>query len=1207
VRISGRIEVPGRAAPGVLTSARIELLSVLEDDAAARRELAGEAPAPPLAMVHPNGEGAFTLDAPAAAGYRVRVRAEGYLPIEHLVLPLLEDRELPAARLTPASPLTVRAMGPRGEPLPGIRLAVERSETLRFDLERPGWKPAERSGRTDPDGRWVLLRAAGETLALTALDPRFLDARVAIAASGTDVPTLRLAPHPALALAVHAPDGHPVAGALLRLGTRPIGLSGSDGRLEVSFEKPLFAALLLQQLRWSGPGGDLEGGGSAEEVQGGVLPVPLAPRRELAGQLADAAAAGGIAGAAGGSAIAGGLVWVERLEPDGQVIAGVVASATTGPDGRFRLRLSTGPRLQLRAAAPGYLMARVTVPRGKAPWRIALERAADLTGLVVDRSGRPCGNVRVTAQEAGRKAAREREAPAPATTGPDGRFRLLRVAAGAQYQLAVSAPGFAPASALVSVPTARRPAPPVRIVLEAGASLVGTVVDPDGRPLPGVSVTLLRGARLPLHFWRRLAPDDESWEARSDAKGAFAFHHLRPDRYHLMAHGPGLVSAERSDIDVPPSGPSVDAGRLVVEPGVALAGKVTDRRGAPVAHAWVRLSPSPKGQPINDPQHLDAEIEGVATEPDGSFRIPELRRGETFDLEVHHPEHPPLSTREIRVPAAEPLALELADGGRLAGRVVDGAGRPIFGARVRLDKALQEMSHLLDAVGPGSATDAEGRFALAGLAPGTVDIEVRAEGYQPARRRGIPIAEGREAAPLAIVLERGSSLAGQVTDGAGRPVAGATLFLQPPINLPAVLARTQSLSSLVPATTQTDEEGRYRLLGLEPGHYELSLPERHVPPTAIDLQPGANELDVVVREEGKELAISGRLLDAAGAPLASATLTLESASHPSQLAASLTDGSFLFRPVEPGAYQLVADARAYIPSAQPVVVGDAPVEGLELRLERARGAIRGHLVGLRREELLRVQVTAVSFDPKTSPGAGDSRRTALLDDAGGYRITDLAPGRWSVTAVTESGRQASGQVELDPGAPGVPEAELDLDFAAGAALSGRVAKDGAPVAGARVAVVGLPEGASGVVQMETAADGTFRVPGLAPGTYRLLVAVPLALAFSHQTLEISGDQEVAVDLTTAAIQGRVVSIATGEPVAGATVGLENVDPLLQALLTPLTATTREDGTFEIAPLVAGRYQVKAKKPGLAPGAATVQVAPPAAAWIELQLGPPAGK
>lgn len=109
---------------------------------------------------------------------------------------------------------------------------------------------------------------------------------------------------------------------------------------------------------------------------------------------------------------------------------------------------------------------------------------------------------------------------------------------------------------------------------------------------------------------------------------------------------------------------------------------------------------------------------------------------------------------------------------------------------------------------------------------------------------------------------------------------------------------------------------------------------------------------------------------------------------------------------------------------------------------------------------------------------------------------------------------------------------------------------------------------------------------------------------SGRSLEISGDQEVAIDLTAGEIKGRVVSAGDGAPVAGATVTLAGAAPGVPAALVPKVSTA-PDGTFTIGPVVVGAYQVTVAKEGLEAGAATVTVEPHATAQLLIEIPRPA--
>lgn len=1213
VRIAGRIEAPaggGAAAVAPLAGARIELLPAALDYAAAMRRLAGEPAGPPLAATRADRTGAFQLLAPGAGCYRVVVRADGYLPVELPLLPLVEDgRELPVARLTSAVPVAVRALGPRDRPLAGVVVALQRADEQGADGE--SWRSAERSGRTGPDGKLTLAAAAGETLYVSVLDPRYFGATRWLggpAGPGGARPAetiLRLEHRRELTLTLDAlaPGGSAVRGALLRLedGT-PIAVAGSDGRLRISFDEP-------PDSRWrqtptlESPGGDLRGEISWALARGGVLRVTLGPWRETPGRLADGE---------DGHALAGGLVWAERTGNPGG--AWVLAAATAGQDGNFRLRLPAGGDVQPRAAAPGYLTRNAAVPGGAAPWRIGLARALELAGMVVDGTGRGIAGARVTAGEVER-------APEPrlaAITGQDGSFRLAGLAAGAPYRLDAAAAGFASASTtLASVPrpaAGKRP-PPVRIVLGRGGAITGMVVDGAGRPLPGVVVSLMDSDLSAV--WRTQVGRAGSRETRSDSRGAFEVVNLSPGRYALVAHGPGLAATARRGLDlIAGAGPPLDAGRLMMEAAATVEGVVTDRRGAPVPDADVKLFPSPKGHPVLPWGGADNELDARA-DGDGRFRIAELRRGESFDLYVSASGHTPARVRDVRSPTARPLRIELADGCRLTGRVLDGERQPVFGARVdAADESREKPPSALPGFGslgggPGVATDVRGEFSLSGIAAGRVDLTVTAERYKPARMQGLEVAVERAGAPIEVVLEPGSSVAGLVRDEAGHPVAGTQVVAMPDLDLAAILRRGRSFSQ---APRMSAGDGRYRLEGLEPGRYRVTLVGRRAPNVSIDVRPGENELDMVAEEESGP-SFSGRVVDASdlrevGAPIEGATveLTLEGADAGSYSTDSVGDGSFLFAAVVPGRYRLEAKARGYAGGAYPgvVTVADGPVEGLELALARTRGAIRGRLRGIEPGELALAQVTAAAgtSDPSSRPQPGPAQQVAgSVDESGAYVIGDLAPGAWAVVALIGTGRRASGLVELVPEAG---EAELDLVFepAGSATLSGTVSNNGRPFAGAMVWVVRSDQTGGGGGQIETAADGSFRISGLAPGSYAVEALDMRSFVSADLAVELAGDQEIAIDLLTGQLQGRVVSAVTGQPIAGAEVSRERLD---HPAFSMLPATSRADGAFELGPVTAGRYRVKATATGFADGQATVDVAAGATASVDVQLGPLTGK
>jgi protocatechuate 3,4-dioxygenase beta subunit len=139
---------------------------------------------------------------------------------------------------------------------------------------------------------------------------------------------------------------------------------------------------------------------------------------------ASASAAGRVVEKATGRPVAGASVasyeWVERLGDGNR------ASASSSPDGAFRLSPLLGPGfpLRLEIAASGYVTA---VAEWAANTRrpdlgeIALQRAATVRGRVTDAAGRPLGRVGVSLESYGHRGRGKGEGRS-AVTGDDGRF-----------------------------------------------------------------------------------------------------------------------------------------------------------------------------------------------------------------------------------------------------------------------------------------------------------------------------------------------------------------------------------------------------------------------------------------------------------------------------------------------------------------------------------------------------------------------------------------------------------------------------------------------------------------------------------------------------------------------------------------------------------------------------------------------------------------
>jgi protocatechuate 3,4-dioxygenase beta subunit len=153
-------------------------------------------------------------------------------------------------------------------------------------------------------------------------------------------------------------------------------------------------------------------------------------------------------------------------------------------------------------------------------------------------------------------------------------------------------------------------------------------------------------------------------------------------------------------------------------------------------------------------------------------------------------------------------------GARLIGRVVDAQGAAVGQARVGLlgsdDGAHPERGWRFESE---AATDGDGRFAIARVAPGTLRLLITCRGFTPLARTGLELAAGSLTDLGALVLHPDADapaptaiLRGSVTDDAGRAVDGALVSI------------TGSWSK----SSEVEPGGAYRIEGI-PAPNELTV------------------------------------------------------------------------------------------------------------------------------------------------------------------------------------------------------------------------------------------------------------------------------------------------------------------------------------------------------------------------------------------------
>jgi protocatechuate 3,4-dioxygenase beta subunit len=266
---------------------------------------------------------------------------------------------------------------------------------------------------------------------------------------------------------------------------------------------------------------------------------------------------------------------------------------------------------------------------------------------------------------------------------------------------------------------------------------------------------------------------------------------------------------------------------------------VVGRDGRPLPGAWVEV--------VSWRRALGSQIERDTFAADADGRI-ELRIAADETLRFLAPGH------QMRVVPRPSLASDPAHSTvvldrlrSLAGRVLDGGGRPVEGAQIRWHL---ETLGTYDWQGP-IKTGADGDFEISGIEEGTWNLEASLEGYP---RRRLDAFAGDQG--IKFVLERGARVSGVVRSASGEPMA------VPVKAVPLLAIRTQQ-------TKDSDREGRFEFSGLIPGPCVLMVDTRmEFGRHDILLAEGADLSGIELRLERLPRSwVVARILDKDGVPL----------------------------------------------------------------------------------------------------------------------------------------------------------------------------------------------------------------------------------------------------------------------------------------------------------------------------------------------------
>jgi protocatechuate 3,4-dioxygenase beta subunit len=373
------------------------------------------------------------------------------------------------------------------------------------------------------------------------------------------------------------------------------------------------------------------------------------------------------------------------------------------------------------------------------------------------------------------------------------------------------------------------------------------------------------------------------------------------------------------------------------------------------------------------------------------------------------------------------------------GRVVaDETGEPVRNARVGVTPV---------ASGPSvSITDGDGRFTFAVLS-GNVTISASKTGYA---KTDVTRPAGADA--IEIRLRRGAAISGRVVDDFGDSVVGARVAA-------LAIADAPKLNAVM-ATADTDDLGEYRLAGLAAGTFAVRITTagaattetaadgqiRAMPSMHVSFYPGVttqaeaeplrvqsgedrNAIDFVIPADhwsGQQFGaifiafprtidpnptgpatgvIRGRVAstDGRSVPRAQLRLAVQGDPRQSQTALADRDGRFEFTSLPPGTFRIIANKAGYestLENPPKIEVREGETrERVDVTLT-PWGSLAGRVFDEDGDPMqgASVRVLQVRYQAgrrRLVPAASAPR---LTDDLGRYRLHDLPPGAYIVSA-----------------------------------------------------------------------------------------------------------------------------------------------------------------------------------------------------------------
>lgn len=727
-----------------------------------------------------------------------------------------------------------------------------------------------------------------------------------------------------------------------------------------------------------------------------------------------------------------------------------------------------------------------------------LQAGGSITGTVTDPNGNPAASVCVEATGPGTYAS--------ARTGTNGTYVVTGLSTGS-YRVEFSdcgGNGYQPqwwdhaSSADASTPvdvTAGVESAGVDAKMQPGATISGTVSEDGAAPTHCVDV-----------FVNGPSPDNTY-----TSDGSYAITGLAPGSYAVQfvdcsdAYAPQWYDGASTRDSAAPvtvaAGETRSGINADLHAAASISGTVADPGGAPIPGIRVAAQ-YPDG----------SEASWTSTDPDGRYVLAGLAAG-TYSVHVDDPNNLYVSSvLEVTVEAGQAASgtdVTLHTGASISGTVTDASSASVGLAGICVS------AQGADFYGHRATTDSNGHYSIGGLAAGTYTVQFDdcASGKYASQwfdgqstalsAQAVVLTDGQAKAGVDAALELGGEISGKVT-------AAATGAAAPDVCVSVYPATSANAPLSFGTGVSTGPQGDYLIKGLAAGSYLVKFDPcgagvGDLTPQWFENSPSQQGATLVTVTAGGvrsgtdgALPTGGRLegtvTDDTGHPIAGAGVFVSDGSESYRFPQTDSNGHYSVGGLVPGLYTVSFAASGFEPASYQsgtgqnavLVQAGTTVSGIDASLTPTgstttpTGSIAGRVTD---ESGSAVAGECISI---VAPQTGTFRSTSTASD-GSYHLSGLPDDSYTVTAEGNAACQggvsndyASSNVDTSVSA-GNATSDVNLVVKVGGSVAGTVTAAGSPLAGICVDA----SGQSGSGFARTSGDGSYRLGGLASGSYQV--------------------------------------------------------------------------------------------------------------------------